>query len=89
MKNGKLKTLEKLVRGAFVASNYIDKNIKEGKQFKELEHLGSLVDWMAEESGFRDDLVFEAMEDYYNQMLNDQKKQSLFEVILTKEYNKK
>jgi hypothetical protein len=85
MKSDKLTKLEKLVRGSLVASNYIDKNIKEGREFKDLEHLDSIVDWMVEESGFDDVAVFEAMEDYYNEMLSENNSKSLLQGILLKE----
>lgn len=87
MRTEQLESFERFVRGSLVASNYIRKSVIEGIEFKKLAYIDTLVDWICEESGFDGDVVFEAMEKFYNQMREDYPKtKSLLETLLINEY---
>lgn len=91
MKSKKLKSLEKLVEGSMIASNFIRKNVLEGKEFKDLQYIETLIEWISEESGFDEDVVFQSMENYYNQISEEVKSsqtitsKSLLESLLERE----
>jgi len=86
MDSENLKRLEKLVKASLIASNYIEKNITEGVEFKKLEYLPTLVDWMESHSGFDGDLILQSMENFYNRLLENSKKEnSLIKNILISE----
>jgi len=76
MNSENLKNLEKLVRGSLIASNYIEKNINEGVQFKKLEYLPTIIDWMESNSGFDGDAILQSMEKHYNELLENSKSES-------------
>lgn len=86
MNSENLKNLEKLVRGSLIASNYIEKNINEGVEFKKLEYLPTIIDWMESNSGFDGDAILQSMEKYYNRLLENSKSEgSLIQSILISE----
>lgn len=86
MNSENLKKLEKLVKASLIASNYIEKNITEGVEFKNLEYLPTIVDWMESHSGFDGDLILQSMEKYYNRLLENSKNEnSLIKNILISE----
>lgn len=86
MDSENLKILENLVKASLIASNYIEKNITEGVEFKKLEYLPTLVDWMESHSGFDGDLILQSMEKFYNRLLENSKKEnSLIKNILISE----
>lgn len=76
MNSENLKNLEKLVRASLIASNYIEKNINEGVQFKKLEYLPTIIDWMESNSGFDGDAILQSMEKHYNELLENSKSES-------------
>lgn len=86
MDSKNLKNLEKLVKASLIASNYIEKNVSEGVEFKKLEYLNTIIDWMESHSGFDGNSILESMEKYYNRLLENSKTEgSLIKNILISE----
>jgi hypothetical protein len=87
MNSSQSKKLEKLVRGSLIASNYIRKNLYEGKSFDDLEFLDTIRDWIVEDSGFNKDVVLESMRKFYNEIKDEKiNSKSLLETLLLSEY---